>query len=449
MIKKSILSKLKKNGSIHILGRGPSLKFFRNNKSRITLGINVKKINNKSVNIFYDKKKLLPTKLRVKVGSVYFVLYEVLSYLNQNLGNKKIKVFLYGFDFKKTNLDDDYQKKIIKKHKLQQEIDVKSQLIAYKKTKKGFSNLKIYKVGFDIDSDLNPHNVNIKNIINKNKSEPLEIVAELTTNHRGSTKTLKKLIEGCIKAGVKIIKFQKRDIEKIYSIKKLNSEHITPISSTFKEYREKLELTDHQIEIIKQYQKKYNLKIIFSILDIKSYIYLKKKGFKYFKIPSTVSMHNQLLSYLSKEKLSEIIISTGMTNENYIKKIIKLFSNVKKLYLLHAISSYPTFYKTMNLNIIKKYKNFNKVNDNILPGYSSHDPGNIGSMLAVAAGAQMIEKHVKLGDNTWMHYDDVALDVNEELPEFVNYLKKTVSIMGEKKKIIYPDEFHKYIPNKK
>ena len=89
MIKKSILSKLKKNGSIHILGRGPSLKFFRNNKSRITLGINVKKINNKSVNIFYDKKKLLPTKLRVKVGSVYFVLYEVLSYLNQNLGNKK------------------------------------------------------------------------------------------------------------------------------------------------------------------------------------------------------------------------------------------------------------------------------------------------------------------------------------------------------------------------
>ena len=448
MIKNLIFNKIKKNGSIHILGRGPSLKFFQSSKSKITLGINVQKVNNRNVDIFYNKKKLLPTKLRVKVGSVYFVLFEILYYLNKKLSNKKIKVFLYGFDFKKTNLDDDYQKKIIKKKKLQQEIDVKSQLIAYKKIKKSFTNLKIYRVGFDIESDHNPHQKKINNLKSK-QLEPIEIVAELTTNHRGDTKTLKKLIEGCVKADIKAIKFQKRDIEKIYSLKKLNSEHITPISKTFREYREKLELTDHQINIIKKYQKKYNLKIIFSILDIKSYIYLKKKGFKYFKIPSTVSMHNQLLSYLSKEQLSEIIISTGMTNENYIRKIVKLYSKVKKLYLLHAISSYPTFYKTMNLNIIKKYANLSKTYKNILPGYSSHDSGNIGSMLAIAAGAKMIEKHVKLGDNTWMHYDDVALDVNEELPEFVNYLKKTVGIMGGEKKIIYSDEFHKYIPNKK
>ena len=81
-------------------------------------------------------------------------------------------------------------------------------------------------------------------------------------------------------------------------------------------------------------------------------------------------MNNQLISYLSKEKLSEIIISTGMTNENYIKKIVKLYSNVKKLYLLHAISSYPTFYKTMNLNIIKKYVSLSKKYKNILQGYS-------------------------------------------------------------------------------
>ena len=47
------------------------------------------------------------------------------------------------------------------------------------------------------------------------------------------------------------------------------------ISKTFREYREKLELTDHQINIIKKYRKKYNLKIIFSILDIKSYIYFR------------------------------------------------------------------------------------------------------------------------------------------------------------------------------
>ena len=117
MIKNLIFNKIKKNGNIHILGRGPSLKFFQSSKSKITLGINVQKVNNRNVDIFYNKKKLLPTKLRVKVGSVYFVLFEILYYLNKKLSNKKIKVFLYGFDFKKTNLDDDYQKKIIKKKK--------------------------------------------------------------------------------------------------------------------------------------------------------------------------------------------------------------------------------------------------------------------------------------------------------------------------------------------
>ena len=40
MIKNLIFNKIKKNGNIHILGRGPSLKFFQSSKSKITLGIN-------------------------------------------------------------------------------------------------------------------------------------------------------------------------------------------------------------------------------------------------------------------------------------------------------------------------------------------------------------------------------------------------------------------------
>jgi hypothetical protein len=31
-------------------------------------------------------------------------------------------------------------------------------------------------------------------------------------------------------------------------------------------------------------------------------------------------------------------------------------------------------------------------------------------MMAVAAGARMIEKHVKIGDLDWVHFDGVAID---------------------------------------
>ena len=61
----------------------------------------------------------------------------------------------------------------------------------------------------------------------------------------------------------------------------------------------------------------------------------------------------------------------------------------------------------------------------------------------------MIEKHVKLGDHKWMHCDDVAIDVHDELPEFVNKIRKASLMMGQsKKKQIYRDEFHKYLPLK-
>ena len=123
-----------------------------------------------------------------------------------------------------------------------------------------------------------------------------------------------------------------------------------------------------------------------------------------------------------------------MTNENYVQFILKKFINFKKLYLLHAISAYPTFFTDININIIKKYYKLSLENKNIIPGYSSHDVGSLGSMLAVAAGARMIEKHIKFGVTEWMHFDDTAIDVISELPSFVSDLIKVDKALGSEKK---------------
>ncbi len=444
MINNKIIKKINNKKEIFIIGRGPSSKFFFPDNSKFSIGINLDKVNSSRLNFNYKKTKLISQKKRIKVGSVYFFLHELLFYINKKV-KKKLDVYLYGFDFKKNNIDDDYEKKIINKNKLQQQIDINSQIIAFENIKNSYKNLKIIRIGFDLYSDLNPHT--LKN--NMRKIKYPEIVAEVTTNHRGNTQVLKRIIEGCISSGVNIIKFQKRDVENFYSKKKLDSAYETPISKTFREYRSKLELNLSQLKLIKKYEKKFKLKIIFSILDFKSYLSLKKLGFKYFKIPSTISLHHNFIKQMSKENLKEIIISTGMTNENYVKKVIKIFSKVKKLYLLHAISSYPTYYQSINLKIVSEYSKFRNKFKKIIPGYSSHDMGSVGSMLAVAAGAEMIEKHVKIGDHEWMHYDDVAIDVYDELPDFVNNIKKATLIMGKKTKKIYPDEFHKYVPTKK
>ena len=56
----------------------------------------------------------------------------------------------------------------------------------------------------------------------------------------------------------------------------------------------------------------------------------------------------------------------------------------------------------------------------------------------------MIEKHVKLKTNDWGHFDQTALDVNLEFPQFVEYLRNAEKMLGSDKKNILDVEHHKY-----
>jgi sialic acid synthase SpsE len=56
-------------------------------------------------------------------------------------------------------------------------------------------------------------------------------------------------------------------------------------------------------------------------------------------------------------------------------------------------------------------------------------------MMAVSAGARMIEKHVKLGDVTWSHFDQVAVDLtNGEFKQFVEDVRRAERIVGDRRK---------------
>ena len=442
-----ILKKIKNSKNVIIVGRGPSSRFYKkkNNKDFL-IGINLEKINNiefdaiLSNNIIKilgkDKGFIHLNKIiNYKIGSIPFGLLNLLMFLDQHLKSKKI--FLYGFDFKKYSSDEDILKeKKLKKDigNIQEIIDINTQKIIFDIYKNKFQNIKISRFGFDFMSD-NTKN----NIIHKD----YEFISEFTTNHQGNTNKLIELIECCIKANCKTIKFQKRDVENFYSKKELSKEYLTPISNNFYEYRKRLELTREQLSIIKSYSIKNDLKVIFSALDYNSYNDLKLLGFKHFKIPSTISLNKKYINFISQEKLDKTYISTGMTNEKYINFILNRFKK-KKIVLMHAISAYPTNFNNINLGIVNKYKRLSDNNKYIIPGYSSHDVGDEGSMLAIAAGAKVIEKHIKIGHTDWMHFDDTAIDARIELPIFINKLTRTARSIGSETKQIYPFEHHKY-----
>ena len=57
MIDNNLIKKILKKKKIYIIGRGPTSRFFKPNKSKPTIGINLEKINNFKLDFNYKKKK--------------------------------------------------------------------------------------------------------------------------------------------------------------------------------------------------------------------------------------------------------------------------------------------------------------------------------------------------------------------------------------------------------
>lgn len=464
---------IRTNQRFVLIGRGASSAFFLKSKIKendFLIGFNTYEIsylidiyftNKKDKNfVNVDKNKIIyaddlfkkfKKKLtKFQIGKIYYsinaILY-LLSYLSKK-NNKKITVVCVGFDFRSSLPDSDYKNFSWSNNILQNYIDIVGQKDVFFRTKNSFKNLQIKHAGFDLYSDLDPRNINKLNNINKKNISKIKIVAEITTNHFGETENIIELIKSSKNAGADYVKFQVRDVETFYPKKILQEKYKFPFGNTFYDYRKKLELTDEQIEIILSLGKKLKIQPFFSILDIPSFERLKKYKLKIIKIPSTISVDNKYLNYIAKNYKDEIVLSTGMTNKNYLQKTAHLFKENKKIYMLHCVSSYPTSAINTNINNINYIKKLSLKYKNIVPGYSSHDLTRIGSSLAIGAGARMIEKHIKLKSNDWAHFDQTALDVNLEFPQFVEYLRSAEKMLGNEEKTILDVEHHKYYHRK-
>ncbi|MBT7623926.1 MAG: hypothetical protein HN595_05300 [Flavobacteriaceae bacterium] len=438
---------------ILICGRGYSFKFFENFKNEYNVifsynhlekldlfDFNFLSLNKESLIVSGNDKILKESELNsllksksLKIGSTSLGLFTLLEFISVKYPNSR--VHLVGFD---SRYIYEEEANTFKDINIQNYINVESQKAIVTKLEYFFDNLEIKFVGFDIFSGVDAKTSENFKSHHKNK---VEIVAEITTNHFGSDDRIKELMISAKKAGANSVKFQMRDVADFYTKDKLNESYESPFGSTFREYREALELDEGQLKLIERYSKKLDLNYFFSALDIKSYNKLKDRGIKRVKIPSTISNNKKFISHVLEDFNHELVISTGMTNEKYLDFIINSNSSYSKLFLLHCISSYPVNIFNLNLEVIRRYSN---LSHKIIPGYSSHDIGYDGSMFAVFAGAKMIEKHVKLGNTEFAHFDETALDVNLEFGEFVKMIRKAELINGSSEKKILKSEHHKY-----
>ncbi len=260
-------------------------------------------------------------------------------------------------------------------------------------------------------------------------------IAEIGINHNGDMKICKQLIDLAVTAGCDAVKFQKRDINTVYSKKLLDSFRESPWGTTQREQKIGLEFNKQDYQEIDNYCKKKNIEWFASAWDLKSQAFLREFNCKYNKIASAMLVNEDLLKMVAEEK-KHTFISTGLSTLQDIEKAVNIFrDNNCSFELMHCVSTYPMKYTDANLKTIITLKEKFKCN----VGYSGHETGLTVSYAAAALGISSLERHITL-DRAMYGSDQAASLAPPGLKKIVPEVKKIQKALGDGVKRIIEDE---------
>lgn len=258
------------------------------------------------------------------------------------------------------------------------------------------------------------------------------IIAEIGINHNGDLLLAKELIDIAKKSGCDAVKFQKRDIESVYTLEELNSPRVSPWGNTLRQQKEGLEFSIDQYQELEEYASNNKLDFIVSCWDSKSLDLIDKFcNVKYHKVASALLTNKVFLEQINKTE-KPVILSTGMSTMDEIDAAVKLLTKVE--YLLSCTSTYPTKDEEINLRCIATLKNKYPC---FKVGFSNHANGMIPSFGAIALGAECLEFHITK-DRT-MYGSDQAASI-EHPGELVSGIRKMERVLGDGQKIVYDSE---------
>jgi len=257
------------------------------------------------------------------------------------------------------------------------------------------------------------------------------LVAEISANHCGNINLAKKLIKCAKDNGADATKLQtytadtmtiqsnkkyfkiKNGLWKGYDLWNLYNEAHTPL-----EWHKKLF----------DYGKKLGITIFSTPFDETAVNLLEKLKCPMYKVASFEITDLLLIKKISQTK-KPIIISTGMASMEEIELAYRTAKNygAKDITLLYCVSNYPSKNIDFNLNNIKILKNKFKCR----VGLSDHSKDNRVAIAAVAAGAEVVEKHIAL-DKQKKGLDIEFSLKGKEIKKFKEDINLAYNLLGKK-----------------
>lgn len=241
------------------------------------------------------------------------------------------------------------------------------------------------------------------------------VIAEIGINHGGDLDLGLRLIESAARAGVDAVKFQ------TYITEKRAPKGNQAIFDILK----KCELPFEAFRTLKECAVSQGVNFFSTPFDRESVEYLDSIGVDLYKVASFDVVNLELLRELASTG-KPVIMSVGMADRREIDLAYKtLRSGTQNIALLHCVSSYPLEENHANLAAIYQLQD---LYDCVI-GYSDHTPGIEVPLMAVAAGAQVIEKHFRIDEK--MDCVDAPVSITEnQTRTLVNEIRRLEAILG-------------------
>jgi pseudaminic acid synthase len=269
-------------------------------------------------------------------------------------------------------------------------------------------------------------------LISKNplKKTPF-FVAEISANHNGSIVHAKKLIKTAKEYGADAVKLQtytpdtltikssKPDFKirgGLWNGKKLWDLY-AKAQTPFEWHKELFD-----------YAKKLKIICFSTPFDESAVDLLESLNCPFYKVASFEINHIPLIKKIAQTK-KKIIISTGVANLQEIDLAYKTAkkNGAREVILLYCVSNYPSKLSDFNFNNIRILKE----RYNCKVGFSDHSTDNRIVAAAIAAGAEIVEKHIAL-DLQKKGFDIAFSLKGREIKEYISIMREMHLMMGKK-----------------
>lgn len=269
------------------------------------------------------------------------------------------------------------------------------------------------------------------------------IIAELSANHNHDFNLAVNTIKAMASSGANAVKIQTYTPDSL--VMDVDNEYFGPIKSglwkgikRYDLYKEGTLPYEWQPKLQK-IATELGLDFFSTPFDLNGVDFLESMKIPIYKIASFEINDIPLIRYVARKK-KPIIISTGVADYNDIKLALDTCHNEGNydISLLKCTSEYPATYDQANLLTIPDMKK----SFGVKVGVSDHTMGNLVPTVAVALGAEIIEKHFILSRS--LGGPDAAFSMEpDEFKEMVIRIRDVETILGRVKYDITDDERNK------